>query len=194
MSLALGHLWADPFLKRTLLWLMAASLFGWSAQSQMAAFAKRHLGLGAMGYGSLVALNGLGAATAAFWIAARHGGRRPGRQMAAGLALLCASMLLLGMAGTWAWAAPLLLLNGAGMILFFSSGNTSLQARVPHHLRGRAMGVWAFIFGGAMPIGALLLGLFAERWGSARAIQASGAACALMTAAVWLGVPVKEQG
>jgi len=79
------------------------------------------------------------------------------------------------------------------MLLFFATGNTTLQSRVPDALRGRVMGLWITVFMGSMPIGTLPLGLAAEAWGSARAIQMSGLLCGLLCLLVWLLVPAKAQ-
>jgi MFS family permease len=178
---------------RVLLLLAMVSLFGWTYATQMAAYAKRHLGLDAHGYGLLLAINGAGACLGALWVAARAHKPRPLRAMAAGLGFLTLGLAAAGEAKTLALAAPALFFAGLGMLLFFATGNTTLQARVPDALRGRVMGLWITVFMGAMPIGTLPLGLAAQAWGSARAIQLSGLVCGLLCLLVWLLVPLKGQ-
>ena len=53
----------------TLLFIMG--LGGWAYQSQLSAFAVTQLNMGAQGYGWLLALNGLGACTAALFVASQ---------------------------------------------------------------------------------------------------------------------------
>jgi MFS family permease len=194
---SLGEVWAylrqDRASLRVLLLLAVVSLFGWTYATQMAAYAKRHLGLDAHGFGLLLAINGAGACLGALWVAARAHKPRPLRQMAAGLALLTLGLLAAGQAQGLALAALALFIAGLGMLLFFATGNTTLQARVPDALRGRVMGLWITVFMGSAPIGTLPLGWAAEAWGSARAIQMSGLLCGLLCLGVWLLVPAKGQ-
>ena len=58
--------------------------------------------------------------------------------------------------------------------MFMTSCNTTVQITVPDELRGRIMGLYALVFAGMTPIGALLMGTIAERWGVARACQVGG--------------------
>jgi hypothetical protein len=45
---------------------------------------------------------------------------------------------------------------------------------VPDALRGRLMGLYAFVFVGMTPFGALLIGTVAERWGVPAACTVGG--------------------
>jgi MFS family permease len=64
---------------------------------------------------------------------------------------------------------------GFAQIFFMASCNTTVQVTAPDHLRGRVMSLYAMVFVGVHPFGALLAGGLAEKWGV-------GAAC------VWGGV------
>jgi hypothetical protein len=46
--------------------------------------------------------------------------------------------------------------------------DTVLQSIVPDEMRGRAMGIWALIFGGMIPLGRLEAGLMADFLGQRR--------------------------
>ena len=64
------------------------------------------------------------------------------------------------------WVAAVLLgVMGFAMIVFMASSNTTLQVTVPDALRGRLMGLYAFVFVGMNPFGALFIGSVAEKWG-----------------------------
>jgi MFS family permease len=55
-----------------------------------------------------------------------------------------------------------------------ASSNTLIQSMVPDALRGRVMAVYAMMFMGMGPIGALLAGAMAERIGAPHTVAASG--------------------
>jgi hypothetical protein len=93
----------------------------------------------------------------------------------AGTALTAAA----GVAGLGAvrqfWvAAALLVVEGFAMIVFMASSNTTVQVAVPDVLRGRLMGLYAFVVVGMTPFGALLIGTVAERWGVPAACMVGG--------------------
>jgi predicted MFS family arabinose efflux permease len=52
--------------------------------------------------------------------------------------------------------------------------NTTVQIAVPDELRGRVMGLYALVFAGMTPIGALIMGTVAEHWGVSRACAVGG--------------------
>jgi hypothetical protein len=63
---------------------------------------------------------------------------------------------------------------GVAQIVFMTSCNTTVQIAVPDELRGRVMGLYALVFAGMTPIGALLMGTVAEHWGVSRACAVGG--------------------
>jgi len=71
-------------------------------------------------------------------------------------------------------AAAVLMAMGFAQIVFMTSCNTTVQITVPDELRGRIMGLYALVFAGMTPIGSLLMGWIAERWGVAVACMVGG--------------------
>jgi MFS family permease len=63
---------------------------------------------------------------------------------------------------------------GLAMITTTAITNTLLQTLVPDGLRGRVISVYTFSFVGMAPIGALLAGAAAERFGVAATLGAGG--------------------
>jgi MFS family permease len=53
--------------------------------------------------------------------------------------------------------------------------NTLIQIRVPDELRGRVMAVYATMFMGVQPIGALIAGVIAKKIGAPRTLTIFGA-------------------
>jgi predicted MFS family arabinose efflux permease len=49
-----------------------------------------------------------------------------------------------------------------------------VQITVPDDLRGRIMGLYALVFAGMTPIGSLIMGSVAERWGVSTACAVGG--------------------
>jgi MFS family permease len=161
-------------------------LGGWAYQSQLSAFVVTQLRMDAQGYGWLLATNGLGACTAALFVAAQGANIVRVKTLYAGAAIYAAFIILFGWMHHPIGAAFLLYFAGFGIILFFSIGNSIVQTQSPDHLRGRIMGIWALVFGGGMPIGSFWMGLLAQHSSSGTALQVGGLFCLVGAFAVYL--------
>lgn len=62
-----------------------------------------------------------------------------------------------------------------------------MQLAVPDELRGRVMGLYALVFAGMTPFGALIMGTVAEHWGVSRACAVGGSVGLLLILALTLG-------
>ena len=71
----------------------------------------------------------------------------------------------------------ILLLLGIANTAFAATANTSLQLATPDHLRGRVMSLYMLLFAGSTPIGALLTGFMAQRFGTREAIGVLAGMC-----------------
>jgi MFS family permease len=179
------HLGTNPVLAQAVVLLFIIGMGGWAYQSQLSAFVVTRLHMGAHGYGWMLAMNGLGACTAALMVAAR--GARIVRidMLYVGAAVYSAFIILFGFMREPIGAGLLLFFAGFGIILFFSIGNSIIQTQSPDHLRGRLMGIWALVFGGGMPIGSFWMGLVAVHASSGFALQMGGVFCLLGALAVY---------
>jgi MFS family permease len=166
--------------------LFIMGIGGWAYQSQLAAFAVTQLHMDAQGYGWLLALNGLGACTAALFVAAQGSRIVRVKTLYTGAGIYGAFIVLFGFMRHQVGAAFLLFFAGFGIILFFSIGNSIIQTQSPDHLRGRLMGIWALVFGGSMPIGSFWMGIVGQSMGSGHALQVGGLFCVLGTAGVYV--------
>ena len=173
------YLKQNPTIARTLMLLMVMSLGGWAYLSQLPAFVPDRLHLGADGYGWLLAMNGLGACTAALMVATMGAKLVKVSTLYTGIGLYSFFVFLFGFQQNPIGAAFLIYFTGFGIILFFAIGNSLVQSNSPDHLRGRIMGIWALVFGGGMPIGSLWMGTVASRTNSGVAMQAGGILCLL---------------
>ncbi|MGO8791836.1 MAG: MFS transporter [Terriglobia bacterium] len=179
------YLKTNAAIGQTVALLFILGLGGWAYQSQLSAFAVTQLKMGAQGYGWLLALNGLGACTAALFVASQ--GSRIVRigSLYTGAGIYGAFIVLFGFMHHPVGAAFLLFFAGFGIILFYSIGNSIIQTQSPDHLRGRLMGIWALVFGGSLPLGSFWMGVIAQRVGSGHALQAGGVFCALGASTVY---------
>jgi predicted MFS family arabinose efflux permease len=136
--------------------------------------ARTVLGLGAEGFGFLMASLGVGAVAGALTVGAR-GSREPGLgQMFLSAAVAFAALLGLGLSRHVWMAVPLLLITGYFGILLMASCNTSMQLRAPDALRGRVMSLYTWVTGGVFPIGAFIVGSISEAWGVSAAFLWNG--------------------
>ncbi len=168
---------------RTIFALFAVvGIFGWSYSVLMPAFAHDVLHLGERGYGLLLGATGVGALIGALTTAAFGTALQP-RTMAFGGVWLFSAMLLLFSFNRNLYLAMLCLVGaGFGMMLFFSTSNTTVQTIVPDEMRGRVMGIWALIFGGMIPFGSLEAGALAHYVGTSATLAVGALICALAAA------------
>ena len=73
---------------------------------------------------------------------------------------------------------------GVAQITFQATCNTLLQLTAPDHLRGRVMSLYAVVFAGVTPFGALAVGWIAEAFGTPAACALGGIGGLLAVAAL----------
>jgi MFS family permease len=130
-------------------------------------------------YYVLLAANGLGALFGALTVASLPHTVQRERLMR--WSILATAIVLVAFAFTpWLWlSVALSTIAGACVLTTNSLANTSVQANVPHRLRGRVMSVYITCFLGVMPLSAAAFGPLAQAIGTSWAIAAG--ALALMT-------------
>jgi len=164
--------------------LVVVSLFVVNMNVLVPLIARDVLHEGAHGFGLLMAALGVGAVAGALAVAALSVGRPP-LGMVVGPALAAAALLLLlSTARHFGPTAAVLVALGFAQIVFMTSCNTTVQIAVPDELRGRVMGLYALVFAGMTPIGALIMGTVAEHWGVSRACAVGGGAGLLLILAL----------
>jgi MFS family permease len=179
------YLRTNPVIAQAVMLLFIMGLGGWAYQSQLPAFVVTQLHMDAQGYGWLLAMNGLGACSAALLVAAQGAAIVNPKALYTGAAIYSAFIASFGFMHHPIGAAFLLFFAGFGIILFFSIGNSVIQTQSPDHLRGRLMGIWLLVFGGGMPIGSFWMGLLASHTSSGFALQMGGVFCAAGAAVVY---------
>jgi MFS family permease len=102
---------------------------------------------------------------------------------ATGFSLL---LLLLALIHAQVVAYGVLFLIGLTAISFSATSNTLLQTSTPDRLRGRVMGMYAMLFAGTTPIGALMTGSVAKAIGTPGALIVDAIPCVAIVCYGWL--------
>ena len=159
------------------------SVFGVPYLTLMPVLARDVLHTDASGYGFLLTCVGIGAITAALALATFGRHARRGRLLERAAYAFSSLLILLALSRSVWLSAGLLIAVGFTMILNNAVANTLLQTIVPDSLRGRVMAAYALVFIGFSPIGQLLAGLVASRFGVEWSI--GGGAVAMLAYAAW---------
>jgi predicted MFS family arabinose efflux permease len=97
-------------------------------------------------------------------------------------ALLGAALLVVGLSRSLSLSLLALVFAGFGLMQTAAASNTVVQAAVPEDKRARVISYYAMAFYGSAPLGSLLAGTLADRFGAPHTVMATGVAC-LITAA-----------
>jgi predicted MFS family arabinose efflux permease len=138
--------------------------------------ARHVLGLGAEGFGFLMAALGVGAVSGALTVGFRRAPEPPLPTMLGAAALALSGLLALSAARHLWVAVPLLFVTGFFGLILVASCNTRLQLAAPDELRGRMMSLYTLVWGGVFPIGAFCVGAMSEAWGVSTAFFVQGTA------------------
>lgn len=148
------------------------STAGMNFQVLIAPLARDVLGVGAEGFGFLMAASGLGSVTSAL-IVAVLGRPRVANIVIAALAL---GVLEIGLSASRSFPLSMACMFTIGLssVAISMNTNTLIQMAVPDQLRGRVMAVYVTVNAGTTPIGGLLFGAIAGLAGVAEAILVGG--------------------
>ena len=155
----------------------------------MPIFADQILHGGARGLGVLMGASGVGALAGALLLASRQSVRGLGRWVAISAAAFGASLIAFAISRSFWLSCALLLPAGFAMMVEMGSSNTLIQTMSPDHLRGRVMSVYSMMFMGMAPIGALLAGVAAARFGAPATVAGGGIICMLGAAVFGFRLP-----
>ncbi len=165
------------------------SLIGMPFAVLMPIFADQILHSGAQGLGWLMGATGIGALAGALILATRRSVRGLGRWVAFSAAAFSVSLVLFGYS-RWFWVSlATMLLTGFAMMIEMGSSNTLIQSMVPDNLRGRIMAMYSMMLLGMAPIGALLAGILADRFGAPLTVAGGGVLCLAASGGYWLRLP-----
>lgn len=163
---------------RSLLLLLGlVSLTGMPYAVLMPVFAREILGGGARELGLLMGASGVGALLGAAALAMRKSLRGLGSFVTIAAGGLGISLVAFAFSRSLWLSALLLMPVGFCMMSEMASSNTLIQALIPDAMRGRVMSVYAMMFMGMAPVGALLAGTLAARLGAPATVAGGGLLC-----------------
>ncbi|GID27144.1 MFS transporter [Paractinoplanes brasiliensis] len=153
--------------------------------------ARQELGLGASGYGVLLAALGVGAIAGALLMPRIRRVLSANRLIVVAGVVYAGALLVTALVPNEFAVTGVLVPAGAGWMCLVSRMNAGLQLLLPNWVRARGFGIYQVVFAGAQALGALLWGQVAEVFGLPATFVAAAAVMLLGTATVfWL--PVHE--
>jgi MFS family permease len=168
---------SDRPIRSALLLMSLMSMFGLQYPVFLPIFARDILHGGPGRLGALMSFAGVGAVIGALHFAARTDYKTLVEWIAA-TSMACAVGLILFSESRVFWlSAAMLLIVGFSATSQLAATNTIVQDRVPDELRSRLMAVFATMFMGVQPLGALVAGGVAKRIGAPYALSAFGLIC-----------------
>lgn len=163
-----------------------------SATALLPIFARQVLGVGAVGYGWLVAAPSIGALGTALIISTRRVIRNQGQLLLVTVAGFGLATVVFGLS-RWFWLTFLALVaTGVTDNISTIIRNTIRQLRTPDSLRGRMTSVNQIFFMGGPQLGELEAGLAAQLFGPAVAVVSGGLGC--LAAVAWARSRYPELG
>ena len=165
---------SDVPIRSALLLLSVLSLFGLQYAVFLPIYAKDILHGGAKALGLLMSAAGVGAVLGALQFAARTQYQGLTRWMATTCTVCGIALMVIAAARTFWLCAVVLFVVGFAATSQMAATNTMIQRRVPDEMRSRLMAVYATMFMGVQPIGALIAGGVAKHLGAPYTLMAFG--------------------
>jgi predicted MFS family arabinose efflux permease len=170
----LTYAFRTPIIKVVLGVLLMVGLCVFNFTVYVPLFARHVLHLGAEGFGLLMAALGVGAVAGALVVGMRASREPPLDWMFVSAAVSFVGLFAMSAVRRPSLAAAVLCVIGFFGIIMVASANTALQLAAPDALRGRVMSLYALVYGGIYPIGAFLVGAYAQAWGVPAAFFING--------------------
>ncbi|MGE5681674.1 MAG: MFS transporter [Bacillota bacterium] len=185
---------SQEIIRTIIILVIFIALFGIAFATLLPAWAVKVLHGNAATNGYLQSARGIGSLIAALFIAAVSHLNIKGKLLTIGMFSYPLLLLIFSFIRILPLSLFLLVGIGIAQILTFNIANALIQTIVSDEFRGRVMGIYSISFFGFMPIGALIIGTFAEHMGEPTAIMVNSAILVLLTIGLFLLVPgLKKQ-
>ncbi|GAA2350976.1 MFS transporter [Dactylosporangium salmoneum] len=179
----LKYVWQRPDLSLAILLVLIVGLFGFNFQLTLAVLARVEFRVDAKYFGLLTTAIAIGALAGALASSRRR--NRPSVYRILAAAILFAGFeTLVGFAPNFVTAVILLVPTGFFMIYFAQAANQRVQLGTDAAFRGRVMALYVLVFLGTTPIGSLIIGWCAERYGPRSGLWLGGLISLLAALAV----------
>jgi MFS family permease len=137
---------------------------------------------GVSGYSTLLALHGIGAMAAGFWLAQRGGVRGFAGIIMWSLFLVSVSLIIFATAGNYWVALPIMAITGGAIVVQGVATQTLLQTVVATEFRGRVMASYGIVARGGPALGALVMGGISEYLGLLAPVAGGAVLCLILWA------------
>jgi MFS family permease len=176
---------SDEPIRSALILLCVLSMFGLQYSVFLPIYASDVLHGGAKALGLLMSAAGVGAVLGALQFAARTEYKGLAKWIGATCTICAIGLIIFSQAKTFWLCAAILFVVGFAATSQMAATNTIIQERVPDAMRSRLMAVYATMFMGVQPIGALIAGGVAKHSGVSQALLIFGG-CVLAGCVVFL--------
>jgi MFS family permease len=166
-------------IKYIILLLALVSLMGMPYSVLMPVFARTILHGGPHTFGFLMGASGIGALSAAIYMASRKSVLGLGKIVPVFSVVFGLGLILFSLSRSFPLSVVLIAITGFGMIMQMTSSNTILQTVVDDDKRGRVMSFYTMAFMGTAPFGSLMAGAMANAIGGPATLVIGGSACIL---------------
>ena len=165
MREGVSYIWHHPTVRPLITLVAVSNMFALGYMALLPAFAQDVLHAGKVGYGFMSTAIGVGALAGALVIASLGNYQRKGLILTAGNLLFPVMVIALSLSKSFHLTMGCLVVAGFGFMAQNATANTLVQTTVPDTLRGRVMSIYMMVFVGFFPIGSLIAGAMAERFG-----------------------------
>lgn len=172
----LRYVLRDRTLRTLMLGATAASTFGFGVMPLMPAWAVNILGGDVTTNGLLLSARGVGSVAGALLMASLSHRDIKGRVWLNGALITPLALLLFSQMRLLPASLAMLVVVGAGQMIFLNTTNALVQEHITDDMRGRVMGLYSLVLFGSMPLGSLISGSMAEWLGEPAAVAAGGIA------------------
>lgn len=170
----LSYLRDTPGIALIILFIALVSLFSLPYNSLFPVYAKEIFRGQASTFGYLSAAVGLGAITGTIFLASLKPGANFRKILLTCTFIFGIGLILFSHVSVFWLACVFAVISGFGQMALATVSNTILQTTVSLKMRGRVISYYAMAFFGMMPLGALLIGASAARFGAPNTILAEG--------------------
>jgi len=186
---SLHYVKSERLVQTLIISVLVLNVFGFGLITLMPAWAVSVLGGDVTTNGLLLSARGLGAVVGGLSIAVLSARRLRGKMWSTSSFLL--PLVLLGFAATRFLPLSLVLMAAMGLFLIsiMNNSNAMVQSLVPDDLRGRVMALYSLMMMGGTPIGALMVGVLADRTSEPLAVMTGAGVLLIFAVWIWLRRP-----
>ena len=165
------------------------SIIGYGPLILMPAWAVEILNGDVTTNGLLLSVHGIGAVLGGLLIAAVASRRNRGKVWTSGSVILPLAMLAFALSRNLSLSLFCLGLAGFSYVTLETNNSAIIQSTVPDELRGRVTSLFALMYTGGEPLGALAVGLLADRTSESFAFYVCSVGMMLFAILIWLYRP-----